>query len=167
MHFSWFLWWSGEHGPTQKHTWISMHFSWLLWWSGEHGRAQHHWKWFLRWSGERGKPRIIENAWISYMFDNLFGGVGSVESPRSLNMHGFPYIFMISSMEWEAWEGQNHWKCIGCHAFFMSSSVEWETWEAQNHWKCKDFHFFFIISSAGWEAWEARNHWTWLISMHF
>ena len=39
---------------------------------------------FLRWSGKRGKPRIIENAQISYIFHDFFGGVGSVGSLEAL-----------------------------------------------------------------------------------
>ena len=73
----------------------------------------------------------------------------------------------IFSMEWEAWEAQNHWKCIDFHTFFMISSVEWEAWGAQTHCKSKDFFTFFFISAAGWEAWDAQNHWKYMISIQF
>ena len=96
---------------------------------------------------------------------------------------------MISSVEWEAWEARNHWKCIDFDSVFMIYSVEWEAgnpesskmhdfhtlfitveyeaWETQNHWKCIDSHTFFMISSVELEAWEAQNHWKCRISMHF
>ena len=43
---------------------------------------------------------------------NLFGGVGSVGSRESLQMMDSHTFFMISSVEWEAWEDQNHLKYV-------------------------------------------------------
>ena len=45
----------------------------------------------------------------------------------------FYAFFMISAMEWEAWEAQNLCKCIEFDDLFMISSVEREAWELQNY----------------------------------
>ena len=87
---------------------------------------------------------------------------------------------MISSMEKETRETQNHWKCLkfthfhdsvdgegsvgnpeslkmfGFPTFFMISLMEKETWETQNNCKCKDFHAFFMMSLMEKEAWNPR-----------
>ena len=102
----------------------------------------HNFSWFLRWSGKRVKPRIIQ-------------------------MCDFRTFCMISSVEWEAWEIQNHWKCIECIHLFIISSVEWEAWEAQNHCKGIDYHTFFMIYSVEWEAWEDQNHLKYVDFMRF
>ena len=104
---------------------------------------------------------------ISIILNDFFGGVGSVGSPESFKMYGFPHIFIISSVEWEAWEIQNHSKCIECIHLFIIYSVEWEAWEAQNHCKCMDYHTFFMISSVEWEAWEDQNHLKYIDFMRF
>ena len=35
-------------------------------------------------------------------------GVGSAGSPESLKMYSFHTVFIVSSVEWEAWEAQYH-----------------------------------------------------------
>ena len=58
--------------------------------------------------GNMGSPESLEMQRFPLFFHNFFGGMGSVGSPKSLNMIDSYAFLMISSMEWEAWEAQNH-----------------------------------------------------------
>ena len=75
-------------------------------------------------------------------FHDFFGGVGSVGNPHHWKRIECMHLFIISSVEWEAWEAQNHCKGIDYHTFFMIYSAEWEAWEDQNHLKYDDFMRF-------------------------
>ena len=54
------------------------------------------------------EARIMGNAEISMHFHDFLNGEGGAGNPESLKMIRFPLIFIISLMEKEVWETQNH-----------------------------------------------------------
>ena len=53
-----------------------------------------------------GSPESLKMHAVPRIFNDFFSGVRSVGRPESLSMHRFVYIFMISSVEWEACEAK-------------------------------------------------------------
>ena len=65
--------------------------------------------------GSVGSPEMYS---FPFIFHDLFSGVESVGNPESSRKIDLRNFFMISSVEWEAWESQNHLKCMDFHTFF-------------------------------------------------
>ena len=64
---------------------------------------------FLNGGGSVGNPEALKIIRFPCIFHEFLNGEGSVGNPESLKMHRFPCLFlMISLMEKEAWETQDH-----------------------------------------------------------
>ena len=151
-----------------------------------------HWFPYFFYSGDLGSVGSPEMHSFPCIFHDLFSGVESVgnpESSRIIDLHNF---FMISSVEWEAWESQNHSKCMDFHTFFYdffggvgsvgnpeSLKMHWMHAFVHNLFggvgsvgsreslQMMDYHTFFMISSVEWEAWEDQNHLKYVDFMRF
>ena len=63
---------------------------------------------FFNGEGNVGNPESLKMDRFPYIFHDFLDGEGIVGNPESLNMQRFHCIFMISLMEREEWETQNH-----------------------------------------------------------
>ena len=80
-----------------------------------------------------GSPESLKMHRFLYIRNAFFGEVGSVGSPESLSMYGFPCIFHNFFGGVGGVESPESSQAIDFDTFFMISSLEWEAWEAQNH----------------------------------
>ena len=80
--------------------------------------------------GSVGNPESLTMQRFPYIFHYFFGGVGSVGSPESLNMHKFPFFLCDFCGGVGSVGNPKSLKRIGFHTFFMISLVEWAAWEA-------------------------------------
>ncbi len=63
---------------------------------------------FFNGEGSVRNPESLKIMTFSFIFRDFLNGERSVGNPESLKMPRYPYIFMISLMEKETWETQNH-----------------------------------------------------------